>query len=257
MDVLRRRAGKHEAGAPGPLEGAGLWGAEEQAKRSVERSGVLAERVAASVARQRALIERSAEQASQMAARAEGVGVSAARVVEAFDRLGVVALNAGLEGARAPEPQGRALLLLSEEVRANVTRGVEASRKLAEIGEACAGEAVEIRRQLEQSRAEVGEVGKDAAELRAAAQEADRALTDLAQRLRRATGIDPEVARAAAVAAEHAQGLVTALSTLATAGARAPVTRALRPVIAPLARLLDEIVDLDDDDAGEPGRQGP
>lgn len=262
-DVFRRNTTgqlRPASGAASPLDDAGLWSAQEQAKRAVEASGALAERVAASVARQRSLIERSAEQSSMMAARAEGVGVSAARVSEAFERLGVVALNAGLEGARVAEPQGRALLLLSEEVRANVTRGAEASRKLAELVEEIAVEAMEVRRQLERGRAEVGDVGQDAAQLRAATQEAGKALGELRQRLRRATGIDPEVARAVAVAAEHARGLVTALSTLSAASASAPVKRALRSVIAPLARLLEELGDLDEDEelAGPgPGGEGP
>jgi methyl-accepting chemotaxis protein len=256
--LRRKTVGRRPAsGAASPLEEAGLWSAQEQAKRAVEQSGALAERVAASVARQRGLIERSAEQASVMAARAEGVAVSAARVSESFDRLGVVALNAGLEGARVAEPQGRALLLLSEEVRANVTRGAEASRKLAELVEEIAGEAAEVRRQLERSRAEVAEVGQDAAQLRAATQDADRALGELGQRLRRATGIDPEVARAVAVAAEHAQGLVTALSTLSTVrGAGASVMQALQPVMAPLGRLLEEIDALEDDDVKGPRSRG-
>ena len=46
----------------------------------------------------------------------------------------MVALNAGLEGARAGESQGRALLLLSEEIRANVVRGADAASELDRLG---------------------------------------------------------------------------------------------------------------------------
>src|SRR5262249_51649222 len=142
------------------------------------------------VARQRTAIEAAAERASLVAARAEGLSVSVARVTEAFERLGVVALNAGLEGARVAEPQGRALLLLSEEIRANVTRGAEAARELRGVVDEIAGESGEVRRNLDRSRGEAAEVGQEAAKLSAASQQASRSLDDLAQRLRKATGID-------------------------------------------------------------------
>jgi methyl-accepting chemotaxis protein len=259
MDVLRRApAGglglQPARRASGALEDAALWSAQEQAKRSVEKSGALAERVASSVARQRGLIESSAERSGLMAVRAEGLGVSASRLSETFERLGVVALNAGLEGARIAEPQGRALLLVSEEIRVTVTRGTEALRKLTDLTEELAREAGEVQRQLERSRIEVSDVAQEAAQLRAVTQEADTALGELGRHLRRATGIDPEVARAVGVAAEHARGLVTALSALSTVDRGSPVLGALHPVIAPLARLLEDLGELGDKGAG--GRRG-
>lgn len=252
IDVLRRTAGVGAGEARGPsaaLDDAALWTAHEQAARSIEESGARAERVAASIARQRGLIEGAAERANLVSARSEGIGSSAARVAEAFERLGVVALNAGLEGARVAEPQGRALLLLSEEIRVNVTRGADAAEQLARVVDEIAAESAEVRRQLERSRGEVGEVGQEAAQLQAAAQRAITSLDDLGQRLRKATGVDPEMARVAALASEHARGLMTALSTLATAEQATPLLGALRPVIAPLARLLGEIGDGADEGA--------
>ncbi len=193
------------------------------------------------MARQRAHIEGAGERASLVAARSEGLGPGAARVTEMFERLGVVALNAGLEGARAGEPQGRALLLLSEEIRANVVRGAEAAGELGRAVDEIAAESAEVRRQIERSRVEVSEVGQEAAQLQAAAALASKSLDDLGARLRRATGIDPEMARVVALAAEHARGLMTALSALSTAAQAGPVLGALRPVNRPLVRLLCEI----------------
>jgi methyl-accepting chemotaxis protein len=253
IEVLRRTAGVADEDARGPgaaLDDAALWAAHEQASASLKESGERAERVAATLARQRALIEGTAERASVVAARSEGLGPSAARVNEAFERLGVVALNAGLEGARAPEPQGRALLLLSEEIRANVVRGADAAAELARAVDEIATDSAEVRRQMERSRGEVGDVGQEAAQLQAAAQRAQRSLDDLGVRLRRATGIDPEMARLVANAAEHARGLMTALSALSTATHAGPVLGALRPVIGPLGRLLGEI------EARTPGGEG-
>jgi hypothetical protein len=242
IEVLRRTAGVGEGDRPpGAMDDAALWSAQEQAVRSLQESAARAERVAAAVARQRATIDAAAERASLIAARSEALGPGAARVTEAFERLGVVALNAGLEGARVADPQGRALLLVSEEIRANVSRGAEAAAELARAVDEVAAESAEVRQRLERSRADVGDVGQEAAQLSAAAEQASRALDDLGARLRRATGIDPEVARQLALANEHARGLLTALSALTSAAPAAPVLGALRPVIAPLARLLGEV----------------
>ena len=246
MDVLRHtasvvRSEGSPAGASLGLDDAALWSAEEQAARSIEESSARAERLAAAVTRQRSSIDAAGERASLVATRAEGLSANAARVAESFERLGVVALNAGLEGARMPEPQGRALLLLSEEIRANVRRGADAAEQLARVVEEITGESLEVRRQLERSRTEVSDVGQEAAQLQSAAQQAARSIEDLGARLRRATGVDPEVARAVAAATEHARGLMTALSTLTTAAREAPVMSALKPVIGPLVRLLREI----------------
>jgi exonuclease SbcC len=261
IEVLRRTAGVGDdeggRGPSGALEDAALWAAHENAARAVGEASARAERVAASAARQRPMIEGAAERAGLVAARSEGLGAGASRVSEAFERLGVVALNAGLEGARLAEPHGRALLLLSEEIRANVARGAEASAQLGRAVEEIAAEAVEVRRQIERSRQEAGEAGQEASQLSGATQAAARALDDLGARLRKATGIDPEMARLVASASEHARGLMTALSALAGAAPGAPVLAALRPVIAPLGRLLGEIDERAGDDvAGRGGGEG-
>ncbi len=250
--MLRRTAGVSGSGRTtgGAVEDAAIWAAHEQAVHALEDASARAERVAASIARQRALVEGAGERANLVAARSEGLGVSAARVHEAFERLGVVALNTGLEGARMPDPLGRALLLLAEEIRANVARGSDAARQVTDGVEELTDEAAEVRHRLDRSRSEVSDVSNDAAQLRASAGLASKSLEELSQRLRRATGIDPEVARAVAAATEHARGLMTALSSLSTAGTSAPVLSALRPVIAPLVRLLGEIDGGEDDENG-------
>lgn len=258
IEVLRRTAsavGEEGGRAPAAvLDDAALWAAQERATASLKESSARAERMAATVARQRAHIEGAAERASQVAARSEGLAPGAARVTEAFERLGVVGLNAGLEGARTGDVQGRALLLLSEEIRANVVRGADAAAELARAVDEIASESAEVRRQIERSRFEVSEVGQEAAQLQAAAASASKSLEDLGAQLRKATGIDPELARVVALAAEHARGLVTALSALSTAAQAGVMLSALRPVIGPLVRLLGEIEARAPDGEGDDGK---
>lgn len=246
IEVLRRTAGvateTESERAPGmALDDAALWKAQDQASKSMRESSASAERLAAAVARQRALIDGAAERARQVAARAENVSHGAVRIKESFDRLGIVALNAGLESARIAEPHGRALELLSEEIRSHVVRGADGADELVVALVDLASESAEVRRQLERSQSEVAEVGREAAQLQAAGHQAAQSLDDLGARLRRATGIDPEMARLLGLAGEHARELTTALSALSTADEAAPLLGALRPAIGPLARLLAEI----------------
>ncbi len=256
IEVLRRTAsGAGEDGRPtsAALDDAALWAAHEKAGASIKESTARAERVAAAVARQRQHIEAAGERAGLVAARSEGLGPGASRVAEAFERMGVVALNAGLEGARAGEAQGRALLLLAEEIRANVVRGADAAAELGRAADEIAAESAEVRRQIDRSRVEASDVGQEAAQLQATALAASRSLDDLGARLRKATGIDPEMARVVALAADHARGLMTALSALSTASQAGPVLGALRPVMGPLLRLLGEIEARTPADGDEPG----
>jgi hypothetical protein len=62
--------------------------------------------------------------------------------------------------------------------------------------------------------------------------------------MRKTTGSDPETARAVAEATEHARALVSALGALSGKVPRGIVVGALRPMLDPLARLLEG------DDAG-------
>ena len=244
IDVLRRATEPTSAPETSPDVDTALWSAHGEAQRAVSEAAEGAPRLMEAVARQRSSIEGVSERAGAMAAHAEGLTLSATRVADLFERLSVVALNAGLEGARTPEPQGKALLLLSEEIRTHAARGAEATRDLVMVVEEMAAETSLLRGDLGDVLTAADETNKSAHALGDASGRAGLALADVEKHLRRATGIDPEVARAVSLAADHARGLLSALSTLrAAAPARPLLLGALRPVLAPLSRLLGELGD--------------
>jgi methyl-accepting chemotaxis protein len=248
MDILRRTAATSAPlHARGALEDADLWEAHERASTGAAQSSAIAEQVAASLARQQSVIDSAAERASFVVGRTESLTATAGRVGDSLERLGVVALNAGLEGARVSEAQGRALLLLSEEIRANVTRGSEATRELSTSLEELSESAADLRKHIDGIRTDLTAVGQGATRLKATSQELTGALDQLAEKLRAATGLDPEVARTVSEATEHARGLMSALGRLPSSQARS-VREALDPVIGPLLRVLSQADD-DDDDA--------
>jgi methyl-accepting chemotaxis protein len=238
--LLRRGARSGAAGTGrSAVEESALWAAHERAATSIRESGESAQRIASHVAKQRGTVDALADRARAVSARAQDLSMSFARIVDSFARLELVALNAGLEGARMGEGAAQALGLVSDEVRAQATRGSEASRELsttlAEIG----SELLQVNASLDRTREAAAEVAQEAARVSGASADAERALGDIGARLRKATGSDPETARAIAEATDHARALVAALGTLSGKVPQALVVSALRPVLEPLSRMLD------------------
>jgi methyl-accepting chemotaxis protein len=228
-------------------EGA-LWASHGRAQESTTQATDAAERAVASAAKQRATLDAGTDEARALIARIDELQRQVARLTEAFDRLNVVALNAGLEGARLGETSGKPLALVSEEVRSQGDRGAESSREIARTLADCSRELGAVGSRFDDARGHGADVTQHASVAAAAAGEAARALGDLGERLRRATGSDPETAQAIAQATEHARALVSALGTLSGRVPRALLTTALRPMLEPLVRSLfdDEPDDVED-----------
>jgi methyl-accepting chemotaxis protein len=236
---LLRRGARAGFGSERTIEDEGvLWTAYERAWASVRQAGDGASRIASHVAKQRGTVDGLADRARATAARAQDLAASFARLSDAFARLELVALNAGLEGARLGEGPGHALGLVADEVRAHATRGAEASRELeGALGEASA-ELGLVHASLDRARDAASEIAQEAARIGGASSDAERALGELKDRLRKTTGSDPEVARAIAEASDHARALVTAMNTLVATAPRGVVIGAMRPALEPLLALL-------------------
>lgn len=221
------------------VEESALWSAHERAASAVRDSGEAAQRIASHVAKQRGSVDGLADRARAVAARAHDLSASFTRVTDAFARLELVALNAGLEGARLGEGPGQALGLVSDEVRAQATRGAEASRELATSLTEIGSELVQVHGSLDRAREAAAEVAQEAARVGGASADAERALAEIGDRLKKATGSDPETARLISEATEHARSLVGALGQLSGKAPQALVVSALRPALEPLFRFLE------------------
>jgi len=234
--LLRRGRGEGEGRSV--VEESALWAAHQRAQAAVKDSGDAAQRIASHVAKQRGTVDALADRARAVSARAHDLSQSFSRIVDSFARLELVALNAGLEGARMSEGAAQALGLVSDEVRAQATRGSEASRELSSALSEIGSELLQVNASLDRTREAAAEVAQEAARVGGASADAERALGDMGDRLRTATGSDPESARAIAEAAEHARALVAALGALSGKVPHAVVVTALRPVLEPLARMV-------------------
>lgn len=218
-------------------EGA-IWRAHQQASDAVRDAGETARRITSHVAKQRSVVDALTERARGVSTRAADLAVAFARLTETFARLELVALNAGLEGARLGEGPGQALGLVSDEIRAQATRGTEVCRELGATLSELGGELTQVPASLEHAREASAEVAREATRAYDATTDAERALADMAERLEKTTGSDPETARTIAETTEHARSLVAALGKLDGKAPQAVVVAALRPALEPLLRLL-------------------
>jgi methyl-accepting chemotaxis protein len=245
--LWRRGEGGSKATRSITEEGA-LWSSHARAQESTTQATEAAERAVASAAKQRASLDAGTDEARALVGRADELQRQVTRLTDAFERLNVVALNAGLEGARLGDVAGKPLSLVSDEVRGQSDRGANSSREIQKALTDCSRELGAIGTRFDDARGHGADVTQHASVAAASAAEAGRSLVDLGERLRRATGSDPETAQAIAQATEHARALVAALGTLSGRVPRALLSSALRPVLEPLVRsLFDEETDASDD----------
>jgi methyl-accepting chemotaxis protein len=253
LSMLRRTARSAEitSASRNAAEENALWTTHERALNAVREASTAAQRLSSAVAKQRGAVDAASDRTRAASVRAQDLVASLARISDAFDRLGIVALNAGLEGARLGENVGRALLLVSDEVRAQAARGGETARDVSLALGGVTGELVQLQASIDGTREASADLGHDAARATSAASDAENALLEIQEWLRKASGSDPEIVRAMAETAANARALVASLQALNGRIPRALLLGALRPVLDPLARLLgDDDVRSEDDEAG-------
>jgi methyl-accepting chemotaxis protein len=252
LKLMRRAAksAKLQAGGEGDVDENAIWLAHQRALTVVREGAESTQRIASGVAKQRGSVDALGDRSRAAGARAQELSTAFARVVDSFDRLGLVALNAGLEGARLGESTGRSLLLVSDEVRAQTSRGGDSARELASTLTEIGGELGQLNTQLDQVRELASDVAHEAARASAAGAEADRLLMEMSEGLRRTTERDPETVMAIAEAGEHARALVASLAALSGRVPRTLLLSALRPMLEPLTRILADDDPNDEDSAG-------
>jgi hypothetical protein len=239
--LLRKaKAAAPPPSARGAAEEGAVWAAHDRALARTREAAEAAQRIASSAAKQRAAADTLGDRAHAVAARAQELAANFTRVTDAFERLGLVALNAGLEGARLGETSGRALLLVSDEVRAQAIRGSDNARELSTTLAEVGAEINKLQVFIGQARQASGDASQDAALVAGASSEAQAALVEIGERVRQSTGRDPETVRVVALAGEQTRALVTSLGSLEGKASRAELLQALHPVLEPLARLLSE-----------------
>ena len=223
-----------------------MWLAHERAGEATRAAAEAAQQATTSLAKGRGASDGALDRARALLLRSQEASARTGRLSDVFERLGLVALNAGLEGSRLGEGAGRPLSLLSDEVRAHAARGGDLARELGTALGELGTELSQLQVHVERAVDAALDAAQAASRATTSSSVAQTALAEIGERVRKATGSDPETARTLAEAAEHARALVTSLGTLSGKAPRGLVMTSLRPVLEPLLRLLD-----DEDDAPE------
>jgi hypothetical protein len=102
-------------------------------------------------------------------------------------------------------------------------------------------EREKLRDQVETAQSRAADLAKELLQAQAAQRDATTSLGELGESIKRATGTDPDTARAVSEIADHARALVSGLSSLSARSPRASVLRALGPSLGPLLGVLREL----------------
>lgn len=220
------------------LEENALWHAHELAERANNDAARDITRLRTGLSKDRGTLEEVTDRTRALARRSHDLGQSARRMHDGYERLALLSLNTGLEANRIGDKAGRALGLVSEDIRSHANTGSELTRELGSSLEEIHSELEKLAGQLEQARELGRELSALAEHAETASAEGQRALADIRERLKKATGSDPETMRAIAEVTEHARALVAGLGTLTGRVPERLVIAAVRPVLEPLLRLL-------------------
>jgi len=222
------------------LEGA-LWQAHEQATGNATQLVENTAQLLATTARQQGLIDSIGELARNADGRARDLAEPTTRLSASFDKLRLVALNVGLEGARMGDPAGRALTNVAEEVRLQGERGAEALQDAQSVLDELITSWAQVQTRAEDlSKMHAQAVGQVGA-VQSLAQDVVRDVAEVGTSARRLSETDPETAMILTQATEHARALVSALTSLGGRARRDLVRSALGPTLQPLARALADI----------------
>jgi methyl-accepting chemotaxis protein len=239
LKLLRRTGASTSRSARSPSEEAELWAAHERTAASVRVAAEAAARAATASAKQRTALDALSDQGRALPARLVEMDRTLTRAGEALERLSLTALNAGLEASRLGEG-GRALSLVADDVRTQTSRAQDSARGLQTAHRELAVELQSVGQRIDEARTSSAEIAADVGRAREASADADRSLTETVAKLKRATGTDPDTVRAVAEVSEHARALVAALGTLSGKVPQGLLAAALRPVVDPLLRVLEE-----------------
>jgi methyl-accepting chemotaxis protein len=163
------------------------------------------------------------------------------QIRDTLERAKLVALNAGLEGARIGDPVGKALVSVADEQRALASRALDALDELAEMLVRTEEDREKLLQRIEEARDRARELADELLRSQAAQRDSETALAELGKLLGKTTSTDPETARALTQAAEHARGLLGALTLLSNRRDRGVVRGALGPALRPLLSALREL----------------
>lgn len=241
IEALRGTLGKRpRAERSTTVDDALLFRACAGAERAAESALGASQAAGASSAQQRGALDAAVDAVKVLFTRAREARGSLGSAREALEQIRLVALNAGLEGARLGDPAGKPLVLVAEDVRVQALRALGALDQHTGVLDQMDKDRDKLREQVESAQQRTAEVARDLLQTQAAQRDVSTALAEVAERMKQVTRTDPETARLVADAADHARALMAAITSLAARPHRASLLGSLGPTLGPLLELLRE-----------------
>lgn len=227
-----------------------LFGAHHVATKNAEMAVTHCSAANQGLQQCRTQLEICADQARRLEVRLSDTRSTVQQLADTLDRIKLVALNTGLEGARIGESTGKALVTVADEVRGLASRGLDVLASHHRLME----EAELEQQNLVQTAAVVQTQTTDLAQLLRQTHERQcdtlAALGALEKNIERASGLDASAAADLQRVTEHGQELLSALEDLSVARRHKVVKSLLLPTLEPLLRTLLTQAQLDS--IGEP-----
>lgn len=200
-------------------------------ERSIAATNEALARVSAGAARQRGVVETTLESARAAELRLRDVSSLVVRAAASLDRLGIVALNVALEGARSSGGVADALSRVSEEVRTLTDAARAAMTECSTTIEQLSREVAHLSTQVTQAQASARDVFDGASSAIGAFSTCEQSVREVAQTVHGGEPIDSTVAKALSVVEEHGSLLAAALRELEDPHAQALAREALIPML--------------------------
>jgi methyl-accepting chemotaxis protein len=211
-----------------------------RAEKSMHEAVQTMEKLVGYANRHKASLEAHSERIRRCEAKFADLRSGIQRLQEIDTRLGVIALNAGLEGSRTENRVGQALVRVADEVRAQVNRSEIASNELLSTIEELAQESDQLSEQINSSRITGSHLVEEASNCLAQSHQSDQSLAELGLHLLQQTGFDANLAESIENAKKYSEALAGTLASLRT---KNPPRRWLLPVLEPIIRMLSELED--------------
>ncbi|HEY6561539.1 MAG TPA: methyl-accepting chemotaxis protein [Polyangiaceae bacterium] len=235
------RPARASSARPSAIDESVLLSCQDRASRAAETSMSTCQAAGATAAQQRTSLDGAVDHARLLLSRSRDIKSAAERVREALERAKLIALNAGLEGARLGESVGRPLVSVADEMRSVIGRGLDALAEHLSVLDQVDRERERLREHVEQARQLASQLADELLRAQSAQRESGDALAACAEYLQQATGTDPETARAVSQARDLVQGLSGVLGQLSSGTQRSLLLRALGPSLEPLLAVLREL----------------
>lgn len=152
----------------------------------------------------------------------------------ALDRIKIVALNTGLEGARLGDLAGKALMAVSDELRSLTSRGLELLSEHVSTVEQMEADRQRLDVMTDRIQSHLSDLDASLREATSSGRSGGQLLSRLESALQQSSGLDAETALRLGKISEQARGLVALVTDLSKPEQQQAMRTALLPAIEPL-----------------------